>query len=196
MATIHDLLRVTDTDGDRWDPDDLYLWPRTVWMDPGVTSGVAVVWWDPRSIACGRTLQDSILAVAAGYLHGPEFKQVENFLELCKGMHGGKKGMTVGTETFRVLSISSEDGFLSPVRLRTAIHWDMYKRGRILYGQAPSEAKTAFPDDRLKEMGFYVPGPDHARDAVRHGLLHVKKMRKMSRDKLTSVIGHREAWWN
>lgn len=195
MASLGELTRVIDCDGDRW-KGDMAAWPRTLWIDPGVTSGVAVVWWDPASLLCGRLLQECVLAVAAGYIRGPEFKQVDQFIELAATVHGGKKGLTAGGETFRVMTVKMEDDFLSPVRIRSMIAYDFYKRGRPFYGQSPSEAKTAFPDDRLKELGMYVPGPDHARDAVRHGLLWVKRLRGTNRARLTEIVGDRESWWD
>lgn len=37
--------------------------------------------------------------------------------------------------------------------------------------QSPEDAKSFVTDDKLKKIGWYVSGPDHARDASRHLIL-------------------------
>lgn len=37
--------------------------------------------------------------------------------------------------------------------------------------QNPGDAKDFAPDARLREVGLYTPGPDHANDAARHAFL-------------------------
>lgn len=34
--------------------------------------------------------------------------------------------------------------------------------------QTPADAKSFMPDDRLKKLGWYMPGKVHANDALRH----------------------------
>lgn len=43
--------------------------------------------------------------------------------------------------------------------------------------QAPGDAKSFAPNDRLREWGVWVPRLDHARDAVRHLCLYAAKQR-------------------
>lgn len=45
----------------------------------------------------------------------------------------------------------------------------------IVLKQQPSLAKTYATDERLRSAGFYVVGSDHARDAVRHALLCLRR---------------------
>lgn len=40
--------------------------------------------------------------------------------------------------------------------------------GCELVEQKPGDAKNFATDDRLKKLGLYLPGKDHARDAARH----------------------------
>lgn len=41
--------------------------------------------------------------------------------------------------------------------------------------QSPSEAMNFIDDKKLKRLGYWTPGPDHARDATRHLLLAAVK---------------------
>jgi len=43
--------------------------------------------------------------------------------------------------------------------------------------QSPADAKTFATDEKLKAMGWHVPGRDHANDASRHLLLYCLKRR-------------------
>ena len=47
-------------------------------------------------------------------------------------------------------------------------------RGIPVYRQAASDAKTAYPDARIKDLGFAIVGR-HAKDALRHALLFTHK---------------------
>lgn len=47
-------------------------------------------------------------------------------------------------------------------------------RGIPVYRQAASDAKTAYPDVRIKDLGFAIVGR-HAKDALRHALLFTHK---------------------
>jgi hypothetical protein len=49
-----------------------------------------------------------------------------------------------------------------------------YKHKLVL--QSPSEAKAFSTNDKLKRVGWYQPGQDHARDASRHVLLYLSKV--------------------
>lgn len=40
--------------------------------------------------------------------------------------------------------------------------------GRDLEMSAPSEVMNLFPDKKLKDLGWYVPGQGHANDSLRH----------------------------
>ena len=51
------------------------------------------------------------------------------------------------------------------------IKW--YGRGKPLKAQLAVNAKKAYPNDRLKEVGWYRRGKPHAMDAVRHLLYYM-----------------------
>jgi hypothetical protein len=48
---------------------------------------------------------------------------------------------------------------------------------RVLLRQSPNDAKNVINDGRLRIWNMYTPGPDHARDATRHVLLWLRKMK-------------------
>lgn len=53
--------------------------------------------------------------------------------------------------------------------------------------QAPVDAKNMFPNEALKKLGtWHVGGDGHANDAIRHGLLHLVKMKWIPKDLLHS----------
>jgi hypothetical protein len=54
--------------------------------------------------------------------------------------------------------------------------------GRALVMQSPADAKTIFPNARLKELGlWHRGGKGHALDALRHAALVAHRLRKLSR---------------
>lgn len=70
--------------------------------------------------------------------------------------------------------------FLSPVRITARLDqllWEL--RATTQHRQQPSEAKTTCTDDRLQKWGFLTGGhaDRHARDADRHALLFLRKLR-------------------
>lgn len=50
---------------------------------------------------------------------------------------------------------------------RAGMHLGYRSGARILW-QSPSNAKGVMTDDRLRRAGLWIPGKDHARDAMRH----------------------------
>jgi hypothetical protein len=70
--------------------------------------------------------------------------------------------------------------FLSPVRITARLDQLMWElNAATTHRQQPSEAKTTCTDDRLKAWGFYEGGHNdrHSRDATRHCLLFLRKLR-------------------
>ena len=69
-------INLLDTES-RWDSnneDEFLWWPRVLWIDPGVTSGVAVVWFDPQALLIDNAKTAKVLlAYSEVFLHGPEY---------------------------------------------------------------------------------------------------------------------------
>ena len=66
---------------------------------------------------------------------------------------------------------------LSPVRLTSAIAFDLWLQKRYYFTQTAALAKTTVTDARLRSWGYYnnVGGLQHARDADRHVLTFLRR---------------------
>lgn len=205
-------ITILDQEG-RWNPnnEDEYLWwPRVLWIDPGVVSGVAVVWFDPKALLLeDKRTPHVLLGYTEMFLHGAENGQrgqISTFLRLRDKL-GEEPGLATGCESFRVLRTDPSDEYISPVRIRAGIeHVLSVTRplgassvgdGVPLHKQAPSDAITAFKNDRLKALRMYREGPDHVNDAKRHCLLFIRRL-KAANDPMAlfrDVFGYEEGWF-
>lgn len=95
--------------------------------------------------------------------------------------------VSVGCEDFVVRQFNASRDFLKPVRLTAALERRWFEDGlgepgaglSRVFRQSPGDAMGAVTNDRLKAWGFWTKGrdgEDHARDATRHMLLHVRKI--------------------
>ena len=186
-----------------WAEDEHQWWPRTLWIDPGGTSGYCVIWFHPLRFLDGRVpLIRCIVAWEAGFLRGEEDAQVGQVVEMVREL-GGSCGLTVGSESFVVRQLNMSEAFLSPVRIRAALknrlwsgvrEWDGQVRRRPLFTQSPADAKRTVTDERLHIWDLWTPGPDHARDATRHAILHLRKVRSTGGDSFRRAFGWEEGW--
>lgn len=205
-------INVIDTEG-RWDAnneDEFLWWPRTLWIDPGVTSGVAVVWFDPQALLVdGARTAKTLLAYSETFLHGPEYGlggQIHRFLRL-RAKLDEEAGLATGCEGFIPLQLNQDKDFLSPVRIRSGLDYDMAKTmprdateigsGVPLHIQMPVDAKAAFNNQRLQALRMYTEGPDHINDAKRHCLLHIRRLKATGGlDRFKEMHGYEEGWFN
>lgn len=174
----------------QWDPNDFeeeaVFWPRTFWVDPGVVTGCCVMWFDPVVLLDpARRLMHGLLAWQAWQISGPENNQVKQLCKVISSL-GGDEALSVGVESFVIRQMNMGADFLSPVRIRAALEfaafsgikdWSGQKRHYSVQTQSPSDAKNVVTDGRLREWQLWTPGPDHARDATRHAMLHLRKLR-------------------
>jgi hypothetical protein len=202
-------ITVLDTES-RWNrhnQDEYLWWPRVLWIDPGVVSGVAVVWFDPQALFERKKTAKVLLAYSEMFLHGPEIGmsgQITQFLRVRKNLDT-EPGLATGIESFVPLSPNRDKAFLSPVRIGHTIEWrmsilkplgaDEVGSGIPVYWQSPSDALNAFTNDRLKALRMYRPGPDHVNDAKRHCLLWIRKLVD-NRALFENAHGHEEGWFN
>jgi hypothetical protein len=210
-------IKVLDTEG-RWNADaaDEHLWwPRVQWIDPGGTSGLAVVWFDPKALFEGKTTAKVVLGHSEMFLNGPEDGvngQVDRYLRVARGLEyeldeegepQHRKGLVMGCESFQLRMLNQAPEFLSPVRIRAKLDYELSMRehpmfnrpGVPLFTQTPSDAKKTFEDSRLHNLRMYTPGPDHIRDATRHCLLWIRKMRVAGLDFFKETHGYEEGWF-
>lgn len=206
-------INLLDTEG-RWDPsneDEFLWWPRVLWIDPGVVSGVAVVWFDPKALLIdGAKTPKVLLAYSEVHLHGPENGvggQINRYLRL-RAKLDEEKGLATGCEGFVPLQLNQDKDFLSPVRIRAGLDYELSKTkpldadkigdGVPLYIQMPVDAKAAFNNQRLQALRMYTEGPDHVNDAKRHCLLFIRRLKAEgngSLDKFKSIFGYEEGWF-
>ena len=206
-------INVLDQEG-RWTPgneDEFLWWPRVLWIDPGVVSGVAVVWFDPQALLVdGAKTAKVVLAYSEVFLHGPEYGlggQINQYLRLRSKLDE-EPGLATGCESFVPLQLNQDKDFLSPVRIRAGLDMELSKTrplgadaigaGVPLWTQAPVDAKAAFTNERLTALRMYTPGPDHVNDAKRHCLLHIRRLKAKPGD-LTlfkKMHGYEEGWFN
>ncbi|WAA19689.1 RuvC-like resolvase [Gordonia phage Dalilpop] len=103
---------------------------------------------------------------------------------LCEKLverHAQALNCTVVVEDFILRTQNQKRDALSPVRITAILDYLLWEGKNVPYPiarQQPSEAKTAITDERLKLWDMWVPGGRHARDADRHALLFVRKVRE------------------
>lgn len=206
-------INVLDQDG-RWNraAEDEYLWwPRVQWIDPGVTSGVAVIWFDPKALLVDdKKTARVVLAYSEMFLHGGENGQARHFLQMHDKLDE-EPGLAVGSESFVPRRLDMSDDFLSPVRIRSRIEYGMslmrgegasvarHGAGAVpLHIQSPSDALNAFTNVRLKALRMFTPGPDHINDAKRHALLWIRKLKGQGKglEFFKEMHGYEEGWFD
>lgn len=81
-------------------------------------------------------------------------------------------------EDFVLRERTKERNLLSPVRCTAMVRVFMYTMdvGCPTYLYSASDAKSTFTDERLQRWGFWTVGKQHARDATRLLLLHLRKL--------------------
>ena len=128
---------------------------RLLAVDPGLTSGVVVL-LDGEVESFAEVLFAEVSDVLGPLVIGSDEIVVERF--------------TIGPRT---LSLSRQPEALYVIGWLLVEGQRLSKRVEL---QNPADAMQAFSDDVLRELGMFntVRGR-HARDALRHGLLHLRR---------------------
>lgn len=86
----------------------------------------------------------------------------------------------VVVEDFTLRQLRMDRELLSPVRITSALGYELWKNGRDYHVQTPTDAKRICTDDRMKEWGLYEArgGMQHARDADRHAVLFLRRAKQ------------------
>ncbi|AKJ72389.1 hypothetical protein AU099_gp46 [Gordonia phage GTE8] len=176
---------------------------NVVAFDPGGTTGWSIMRVDPKKlldktvrphetildwyhgeIDCGANSgQISNTAAAQGIdLGGSASGEAAGvfMMERLIRLGGRVPAATVVVEDFILRTQSKKRDAISPVRLISSLDtllW-MERIAPEAAKQQPSEAETTITDERLKQWGFWVSGSRHARDADRHALLFIRKVRE------------------
>lgn len=136
--------------------------------------------------------RDSVLDWSNGEIRGPESAQIWEVCRMARTIQSlsWKVGPALVPEGFDFGSPQRDPEAYSPVRMaamlvfceeQTALMDDA--KVTIMPRSLPKETYT---DARLRELGFYVAGPDHRRDAVRIALMALRRARAKTsyRDRL------------
>lgn len=161
-------------------------YPCAVWFDPGGTTGVFAGWWDPEKLADKKLFShEAIVAWSVADIGGELIEQATEMWNIIFGfVSAADHGCQIGYESFVIRRMDQSRAFLSPVRLGAIIEWQHYN-AQDVYGvypmyetltQSPAEAKS-ITDSRLKSFGVYKPGLMHHKDAARHFLVFMKRMK-------------------
>lgn len=163
--------------------------PRVFAVDPGENTGWAVLWWDPDVLwdPAAPIIRSHVAWRAGTVSGGTENEQVALVLRHLRKYGSGREGTALVIEDFVLRKMVTADrNLLSPVRITSKLEFSAWRGLRCVDGetrrwepsyQSPSDAKNVCTDERLKLWNMYAEGPDHARDAVRHAALHLRKLR-------------------
>jgi hypothetical protein len=117
---------------------------------------------------------DNVTHWACGQFVGSEFEQVDQMLDLADDWPGA----ALLCEDFVLRRFDASRAVLAPVRLNAAFRYSI-ARDRRVHLQNPQLALTAITDARLKAFGYWenTEGEVHARDAIRHALTFLKRLK-------------------
>jgi hypothetical protein len=131
--------------------------PTLLSLDPGGTTGASVIYYDDSVVELVHATQ--IKGALSGFLSWQETfdTPIDNIIcesfTLRPGIHGVD---------------------LSPTYIMGALE-ALYKDFDIIY-QEP-KLKPLCDDSRLKSMGFYITGKQHANDSTRHGIIYLRNIK-------------------
>jgi len=135
---------------------------KIIAVDPGATTGVA--WTDfseegipelntsmPKGFEAACTLFERF--GGSPYRSNFDLLVIERFSITAKTVTKTREGSNLAIELIGVAK------------------WVALQCGLKVEEQSPADAKNFASDAKLRKIGWYTPGPDHARDATRHLLL-------------------------
>jgi hypothetical protein len=123
-------------------------------LDPGVTTGLA--WQTEDCVAFAELQQEHVLQFVWERLRDPEHRIDAVVCE----------SFTITVQTAK----KSQDGLVS-IEIIGALRWMCALHGVRFQLQSPAVAKNFVDDAKLKRVGIYPTGLDHAKDAARHLVL-------------------------
>lgn len=153
------------------DDNDQYV---VLALDPGGTTGWSVIGVHVDAITSGDPslkIMENVEFWTCGQFTGNEFDQVDEICALIAAWPSARLVSELFTLRTRVTSSET----FSLERMNFGIGYAI--RPRYLVFQQPSLAMTTITDDRQKDLGFWVPGREHARDSIKHALTFLKRQR-------------------
>jgi hypothetical protein len=159
-----------DSSSAEWGEDDSYT---IIGLDPGGITGWAVLALHPDVMSGDPEFRvlDNIDFWTAGQFTGGEDSQTDEIVDLIQSWPNARIVM----EDFILRKMNMGRDLLAPVRITAKVEWAIRPRYFVL--QQPAMAMTTITDDRQKSMGLWLPGQEHARDAVKHVFTFAKRKR-------------------
>jgi hypothetical protein len=143
-------------------------------FDPGGTTGWGLIGVHPDAVASGDPeirILDNVEFWAAGQFTGPEWEQGDAMVSLAAAWPAAR----IVTEQFVLRSSVKSSDITALDRMNSVLGWAIRPRYYVL--QQPSLAMSTITDARLKAAGMWVPGQEHARDALKHALTFLRRQR-------------------
>jgi hypothetical protein len=78
-------------------------------------------------------------------------------------------------EDFIPRQLNQQRHFLSPVRVMSKLELLLFQTDRRHAKQSAAMAMSTISDDYMRAAGLWTPGQEHANDAVRHGVLFLRR---------------------
>jgi hypothetical protein len=142
-------------------------------LDPGQTTGVA--YRKPDADLCSHMSHDGLVCYNCdgGALRGLQWPG-EDIMAVLEGLHAVYGLTEIAIEDF--ISRPGAAVNLSAPRVIGRIQAWAEVNDVPYVMQTPSAAKTVITKDRLRALGGWVRGQEHARDALRHLLYREQKL--------------------
>ncbi len=153
---------------DGWHDPEAY---QVISLDPGGTTGWAIFSVHPEAMTGDPDIpiMANIEWWTAGQFTGRQDDQVDQIVAMVRSWPGAR----LVTEDFKVRQLNAE---LSPVEINAMVLRET--RPRYWVKQMPSLAMDTVTDERQKLWGFWIPGQEHARDAVKHNITFLKRRKE------------------
>lgn len=130
--------------------------PKLIAVDPGLTTGVAM--WDPEVEQRPTAVQYDVSGMHA-FIHTTCMQGYDVYDIVCESFTISERTMKMTRQTWSLELIG-------------ALKYVSEIRGHTFTLQTPAAAKRFADNTRLRQIGWYVPGRDHANDALRHLFLY------------------------
>lgn len=146
---------------------------QVIALDPGGTTGWSLFQVHPMAMEGDPDIRvmDNIEWWTAGEFGGKQDDQIDQIVELVQSWPAAR----LVTEGFKLRQLNA---LLDPVEINAVLRWAT--RPRYWVQQNPNLAMTTVTDDRQKDWGFWIPGKEHARDAVKHNITFLKRKKEQA----------------
>lgn len=141
-------------------------------LDPGKTTGWAQFILDGQSYQCGQTT----------------FTETCAMIEEQTGGWGDRLLLVSESFIINMATVKNTQAPWSLELIGVARYFAMTRCHRDLALQMPSSAKGFASDDRLRKLGWYVPGQGHAMDAARHLILALATRKLIDTETILGMV--------